>query len=47
MPALSVMKIRLTYYRVRVGPIHNPEEMELLLEDLAEARYHDSFVVYE
>ncbi|MDP0562811.1 MAG: septal ring lytic transglycosylase RlpA family protein [Candidatus Endonucleobacter sp. (ex Gigantidas childressi)] len=35
------------HYRVRIGPIESPEEMELLLEDLAKASYADSFVVSE
>ena len=35
------------YYRVRVGPVESPEQMEQLLEELAEARYDTPFVVYE
>ncbi len=36
-----------SYYRVRVGPVESPEQMEQLLEQLAEARYDTPFVVYE
>ena len=35
------------YYRVRVGPVESPEQMEQLLEELAEARFDPPFVVYE
>ncbi|MDB2384834.1 septal ring lytic transglycosylase RlpA family protein, partial [Endozoicomonas sp.] len=35
------------YYRVRVGPVESPEQMEQLLEELAAARFDPPFVVYE
>ncbi|MDD7804815.1 MAG: septal ring lytic transglycosylase RlpA family protein [Endozoicomonas sp. (ex Botrylloides leachii)] len=35
------------YYRVRVGPIESPKQMDKLLEALADARFDAPFVVYE
>lgn len=35
------------FYRVRIGPIESPEQMESLLENLAAAEFDPPFVVYE
>ena len=34
-------------YRVRIGPVESPEQMETLLENLAAAEFDPPFVVYE
>lgn len=36
-----------SYYRIRVGPVESPEQMEELLENLADARFPVPYVVYE
>ncbi|WP_330925889.1 septal ring lytic transglycosylase RlpA family protein [Candidatus Sororendozoicomonas aggregata] len=35
------------YHRVRIGPLESPQQMEELLEQLAEADFGTPFVVYE
>ena len=35
------------YFRIRIGPVESPEQMNSMLNELAEARYDTPFVVYE
>lgn len=35
------------FYRVRIGPVESPEQMESLLENLAAAQFDPPFIVYE
>ncbi len=35
------------YHRVRIGPMESPQQMEELLEQLAEANFDTPFIVYE